>query len=350
MINTVKKKRSEKKRIVIPFLCLILVFLLTGCAEKEKGFSYNRDVMIQMTKDIVESYRNVTDEQAEYLLEKGKPYEQEAIRGFRQLETTDKVGKFVGFNTSEDAVRFTEGAKDNILCTITCKYEERDVEVTISYTENKLFAIQKNTVLENLAYSAAIAGYQDVDQYIKDNYSQMGLNVDDAESFADNYLYNMYAQSKSQNPVFFDMDFMEDYMYTGSGVVAPYIPDEFESTAVYSKGELLLNGAKNMGVGMGVVFLVLIFIAFIISLLKFVPRLLGREKKPEAAKQPAASDKPVLPQPPVSAGEVPAVGEEVEDGELIAVITAAIQEFEGNNAGPDGLVVRSIRRVSGRRR
>ena len=79
-----------------------------------------------------------------------------------------------------------------------------------------------------------------------------------------------------------------------------------------------------------------------------------------AASTAASSEKPVLPQPPVLGGNtpsVPKVGEEVEDTELIAVITAALHAYlsEGGTtavahppaytASNDGLVVRSIRRV-----
>ncbi|MBQ7536037.1 MAG: OadG family protein [Stomatobaculum sp.] len=171
-------------------------------------------------------------------------------------------------------------------------------------------------------------------------------------------------------------------------------------------GEKMQSGAFNLVVGMGTVFCVLIFISFIISQFKHVNAWsVAQEKvkkeeeayyaKVEAAKKlPAVSknvskrisadavraamaqlpegtvvkliegDEPeeapaveaAAPAEPVMDGQLLAVlaaaiaASEAPDPQLIAVITAAIQEFEGNNAGPDGLVVRSIRRVSGRRR
>lgn len=84
-----------------------------------------------------------------------------------------------------------------------------------------------------------------------------------------------------------------------------------------------------------IVFVVLLFIAFIISLLKFVP-MLFQKKQPEAV-------------PVAEAVSEPAVSEEVveDDTELVAVITAAIMASMGDEAPADGLVVRSIKRRQG---
>ena len=158
-------------------------------------------------------------------------------------------------------------------------------------------------------------------------------------------------------------DFITDLlMYSQDNPVTPYKPLECEVTAVYSTSELLLNGAKNMGVGMGVVFAVLIFIAVIIYLLRFIPKLLGKDKKASSAskKPEAAPSKPKaapVPKGPAVAAASGAEGELVTDGELIAVITAALHAYlaDASQAGTvhppaytasnDTLVVRSIRRV-----
>ena len=169
-------------------------------------------------------------------------------------------------------------------------------------------------------------------------------------------------------------------------------------------GEKMQAGAFNLVVGMGTVFIILIFISFIISQFKHVnawsvaqekvkkeeeayyAKVEAAKKLPAVAKnvskrisadavraaqipegtvvrliegdEPEASAEAAAAAPAEAAldGQLLAVlaaavaASEAPDPQLIAVITAAIQEFEGNNAGPDGLVVRSIRRVSGRRR
>jgi len=328
------------KKKILPFLLFLLCFVMSGCAEEEPAFEYNKDIMINMSKSIVQNYGSVTGMQADYIIEEGEDYEKQAVKGFQQLEKTDKVGNFVGFDTSDDVVKFENGAKGNILCTIRCKYENRDVDVKISYTENKLFNIQKEQVLSELEQAAMMSGFASADDYVKNNLGSTGYSTESASKFVDEYL--------------------------AANNVIPYKADECEVTAVYSTSELLVNGAKNMGVGMGVVFAVLIFIAFIISLLKFVPRILGGNKKeqPKAPSAPAApaaklSMLPSAPEVPAFADGTPAVGDEVSDGELIAVITAALhaylsEENTGNAAvvhppayteSNDKLVVRSIRRV-----
>ena len=105
-------------------------------------------------------------------------------------------------------------------------------------------------------------------------------------------------------------------------------------------GEIFEKAVLNTLMGMGTVFVVLILIAFIISLFKYIPKIQEMfAKKKEAPVQTEA----VAPAPaPVYEEE-----ELVDDGELVAVITAALyasMASEGNAPSKDGLVVRSIRR------
>ena len=85
---------------------------------------------------------------------------------------------------------------------------------------------------------------------------------------------------------------------------------------------------------------VLIFISFIIYLLGFIPKL----QKKLSGKGKAAEEKK---ETPVQAAPAPAVSAPqaagADDGELAAVIAAAIAASEGTD--PNGLVVRSIKRV-----
>lgn len=105
-------------------------------------------------------------------------------------------------------------------------------------------------------------------------------------------------------------------------------------------GANMAKAGMNTLMGMGIVFLALIFISLVISLLKYVPALLERKKKDET--EPEA-----LPADSVS---VPVVEENVtDDTELVAVITAAIMALraeEGHGDG-SGFTVRSIRRRRG---
>lgn len=105
---------------------------------------------------------------------------------------------------------------------------------------------------------------------------------------------------------------------------------------IYSFGEILQKAGLNTIIGMGTVFVILIFISLVIALL---PKLTGMienfgKKKEAPAAAPAA---------PKAAPAAPAEVEELADDlELVAVISAAIAAYTGTSS--DGFVVRSIRR------
>ena len=173
----------------------------------------------------------------------------------------------------------------------------------------------------------------------------------------------------------------------------------FTFEKVETLSEKLESAFFNMLIGMGTVFAVLLFIAFIISRFKFINAYaagIERQKKADAEyaalvertrKLPGVAknvSKRITPEM-VRAAVIPegvkielipepeketevsaaagtgaldpqliavlsaavAAAEGAVDPQLVAVITAAIMEAAGNDAGPDGLVVRSIRRVPG---
>ena len=171
----------------------------------------------------------------------------------------------------------------------------------------------------------------------------------------------------------------------------------FSFEKVETLAEKLESAFFNMIIGMGTVFAVLLFIAFIISRFKVInvyaegierkkkadaeyAALVEKTKKlpgvaknvskritpemvrsavipegvrielipePEAAAPAAAGADTMDPQLIAVLSAAVAAAEGAVDPQLVAVITAAIMEAAGTDAGPDGLVVRSIRRVSG---
>ena len=110
--------------------------------------------------------------------------------------------------------------------------------------------------------------------------------------------------------------------------------ESMDVSAHYSTGEILEKAGLNTVLGMGTVFVVLIFISFIIYLLGYIPKLqeklASKDKKVEEKKEA-----------PVQAAPAPAAAAE-DDAELVAVIAAAIAAAEGTST--DGFVVRSIKR------
>lgn len=147
-------------------------------------------------------------------------------------------------------------------------------------------------------------------------------------------------------------DFTMEVTNTGAVLTAPLKGEErdadlqfsfdengqMESITVnahYSTGEILKKAGLNTILGMGTVFVVLIFISFIISLFEKIPALEEKFRKKGTA--------PAAPAPaPAAAAAEPVPAAETDDSELIAVIAAAIAAAEGTTT--DGFVVRSIKR------
>ncbi len=104
----------------------------------------------------------------------------------------------------------------------------------------------------------------------------------------------------------------------------------------------LVEGLTATISGVLTVFLVLIFIAFLISLLKYIekfhPEQIFRDKKKTRVDKDKIRKQPVVVKQP----------KKQDDLELVAVITAAIAASLGTST--DQLVVRSIKRVNSRRR
>lgn len=113
-----------------------------------------------------------------------------------------------------------------------------------------------------------------------------------------------------------------------------FTPMSITFDAQYSMAETLQRAGLNTLMGVGIVFCVLLFLCFLISMFKFVSKLSGEGKK-EQKKAPA-------PAAPVVTAEAPA--EETDDLELVAVIAAAIAAAE--NTSTDSFVVRSIKKVN----
>lgn len=110
---------------------------------------------------------------------------------------------------------------------------------------------------------------------------------------------------------------------------------------VYTMKENMVKAGLNMLMGMGTVFLVLIFISALIGCFKYIN---AWENKRMSKDQTA----PEVQAPPVTAPVLEETEPDLTDDlELVAVITAAITaSIEASQGTPaDGLVVRSIRRA-----
>ena len=125
----------------------------------------------------------------------------------------------------------------------------------------------------------------------------------------------------------------------------------------YTMGEKLSQAATNLVIGMGTVFVVLIFLAWVISLFKYVNKAeqkIEDKKKAKAAAQ--ASNAPAAPAAPATAPAATPVVKvspaPASDTELQAVIAAAIAAYEEDEGSSikkqpslnNGIVVKSFKR------
>lgn len=129
-----------------------------------------------------------------------------------------------------------------------------------------------------------------------------------------------------------ERDVILTYVYTYYSMEV----EDITLDGVYSLGEKMSKALMNTLMGMLVVFCVLILISLIISCFNIFPYI---EKKKAEKKAAAVSENANTVVTQIETREAQA---QEDDGELIAVIAAAIAAAEGTST--DGFVVRSIRR------
>ncbi len=111
-----------------------------------------------------------------------------------------------------------------------------------------------------------------------------------------------------------------------------------------SFGEKMSEAGTNTVVGMGTVFAALILISLIISCFSIIPKIQRHfEQKAENKLLKQHQDTFVAPVKNEETNNQDEY-EDVEDTELVAVITAALMAYIGDEEASDGLVVRSIRK------
>ena len=334
------KSIMKIRKFLLVFSILAVMFSLTACSDdKEKPFDYDDTEIVIQTMDYFEQYKNVNSDYIEYYMSAGTEFEQSAVKGIDQAINNDKVGDFESFETpiryymagGPDAlvnIDYTiENADDYVMVTVINHAKNRDVEITVKYVENPDYYIELDRSLAGVSADDYRAQFEEMASYY-------GMT---AEELMDIF-FAQYGVTNLDDFIKKDMQYQ-----LGSN---PYEPEEMVVSAVYSKKELMGQAGMNTLLGMGTVFVVLIFISFIISLFKFLPKLF--EKKNKKNKDEEGKDEPVSIPAPIPA-LVPAGSDNlVGDEELVAVITAAIYAYDaanGNTNSKDKLVVRSIKRA-----
>lgn len=328
-----KIKQLITKKFLLVVSMLTVMLSLSGCGEElDKPFEYDEQQIVLDTMSAFEQYKNVSDEFADYYLNDGDEFTKSAVKGIKQAENNDKVGEFEDFsqyiNVAEPvpADKYTiVNSADSVSVTVVNSAQNRDVEITVKFVENPTYYME----YDKLASTISVEGFR----------QELAMYGWDEQEYLDAYGF-----SSAEEVV--DMALSSiDYELQSEGIL-PYTAEEMVVSAVYSKSELMASAGRNTLIGMGTVFVVLIFISFIISLFKFLPALFAKKPKLEIEKPSEAAktqEKPVTKETAASNDD-----DLMNDAELVAVITAAIYAASGSAAGAtskDKLIVRSIRRA-----
>ena len=331
------------KKLLVLVSMLAVMFSFAGCGENyDKPFDYNEEeIAINAMQSFVQ-YNGIYDEYVDYYIENGTDFDKSAVKGIRQAKETDKVGEFQDYSvlmeqiysgsiSLEDANVKIENGPDYVTVILLNKATNRDVEISVKYVENPDYYLYLSVLLPQ----QGVASYDMFLENFENIASEQGLTVEELmESLQITDMKSFYYER-------LDLEFNVLSTLKTQGIL-PYIPQEMVVSAVYSKKELVGQAGMNTLIGMGTVFVVLIFISFIISLFKYLPALFAKKPKVDSKK----SEEPKATPAPVADNNTENLA---DDAQLVAVITAAIYAYEaqlGNGAvSKDKLVVRSIKRV-----
>lgn len=259
------------------------------------------------------------------------------------------VLSLAGCGSSQNKAEYDQDTMEQVADIMISSMSQMDATSFESFREASDFAL--DTMLYESGLSIASDDFIAILSAWETGISECGNYVshDDWEVQVSGSDVKLKTQAK-----FVDMDASLEFVFDQNGNL-----ENLTIGAKYTTGQILQKAGLNTLIGMGTVFAVLIFISFLISLMKYIPALQARlsgnssnsaadtpEPKPvpkpnlaaTASEAPAAAEKDDL----ELAAVISAALEQKDDLELAAVISAAIAQAEG--VSPDGFIVRSIKR------
>ncbi len=230
------------------------------------------------------------------------------------------------------------------------------------YIEDELRQQRQSVLADGVAAWVNVQG--DTGDFVRAISSQVTMED------ADTYICTIYAEFEKRN-----VEYRIYYTYVPE--TQGLAPSNMSFDPEYTLGEKMQKAFLNMVLGMGLVFVILIFLSFVIRCFKYIPviqeRFTGKKRLPEGTGASVAhADTSVItgaraqsrrtapaPAEPEAKAEPEAEGFlddngitavtgaplAADDTQLAAVIAAAIAAYEDIPA--DGLKVRSIRRAAG---
>lgn len=308
----------KMKKIAFVFSMIAMFCVLTACSDgKEKlDFEYNDANMIANTIAEADQIQNASQAMRAYweneTAESAQPY----VTGVQNFDNAkEECGEFLGYRSKTD-----------------------DSVINIDY--NSLNQMDENEF--NEWYANLISN---VDATITEDGANVTVELVAAYETRD----VIYSFVYEKNP---EADYAQE-IYSQN--VLPYRAKEILATPNYTFGEKMSRAGANTLMGMGTVFVVLIFISILIAQLKHINTLGNKisawwqaRKEQKVEKQQETEDITVS-NKNTGVVAVPVTNtvsqNPMDDKQLVAVITAAVVSANVAAGGTDKLVVRSIRKA-----
>lgn len=302
----------KMKKIVLLFSMIAVLFSLTGCSDGQEhvDFEYSSTNIIGDTLYQSYQFQNASDAYRAYLEDSEEELAAALLGGVNNFDTAiEECGEFVGY-------RLKDGDSMNV-----------DFAALQSQDENAYYAAVEdlNTLVAN------------VDNTIEESGNTVIVKVTAVHEERE----VIYTYIYERNPAY---DYAQE-IYSQS--VNAYQVKEVTAAPEYTTAEKMTKAAMNTLMGMGTVFIVLIFIAFIIGQFDKLNKASvvisnwwtnhkNKNSSEEMVDKEATVDTVVTPM---------TVSNPVDDSQLVAVITAAVVAANTAAGGTDKLIVRSIRKA-----
>ena len=308
--------RMKKAALLLSMISIL--FTLTACSSgtEEVSFDYTANDIIYSTvyqayqiDNVDEAYRAYLEDQRD-----SNPMAEILQMGIENFDSArSDCGEFVGYRSTDGEV---------------LEFDIAQVSSSIQNAQSQDELDDAQKVLTDFLSNV----YNDIEE---DNNGNVIVK-----------LKAVYEERDAEYSFVYEENPEAAYSYELSGQTAtPYKIKEITVTPSYTTKEIMGKAAANTLMGMGTVFVVLIFISIIIGqfekISKLVTKISNRQANKDDKEDEDASVKALQPSSDTSASSSGIV----DDTELVAVITAAVVAANVASGGSDNLIVRSIRKA-----
>lgn len=302
----------KMKKILHIFSMIAIFFVLTACSngQEEIDFDYTNEDIIFSAVNYSYQLQNTSEAYKSYLEDSEEPGAAALLQGINNFTNAEEeCGTFTGYRSKEDG--------SAIMIDLA----------TLDTSDENSIALLKNFV--NM-----------IDATVTENGNTVVVEMVAVHQYRE-VIYNLVFE---KNPAY-------DYAYELYGqAVAPFQIKEITAAPDYTFKEKMAKAGSNTLMGMGTVFIVLIFISLVISQFERINKLSVKLANRASARKADVAGQSQSSVPAAATANKAATVSSVQtsamdDSELVAVITAAVVAASVSAGGTDKLVVRSIKKA-----